>query len=222
MDRHQLYRLVSFVFRHLTTTTFIGSEHIPPTGGFVMATNHISRLDTPVLFINPVRRDMTALVADKYMNHILFRWFTRIAEGIWIDRTKADFSAMNQALAMIRTGRPMGIAPEGTRSTTARLLEGKPGVVLLAQRAQVPIVPVGIWGTEKTQPNLIRLRRGIIHAHFGPAFNLPPLPREGRDAEIQRQTDEVMCRIAVLLPPEYRGFYADHPRLQELLAEQGA
>ena len=66
MNREQLLRLVNFIFRRLTTTTFTGTEHIPPEGGFIMATNHISRLDTPVLFINPVRRDMTALVADKY------------------------------------------------------------------------------------------------------------------------------------------------------------
>ncbi len=217
--RRWLQNTVAFLIRTLTRTTFIGTENLPPQGGIIVATNHISRLDIPVLFVNPVRTDITALVADKYLKYPFFRWFAMTAGGIWLDRSKADFSAFGQALAVLQAGRALGIAPEGTRSDTATLLEGKPGTVLLAHRARVPIVPVGITGTHTALKSLPRLRRGEIIARFGKPFRLPPFSRENREADLQQQTDEIMCRIAALLPPEYRGFYANHPRLNELLAQ---
>jgi 1-acyl-sn-glycerol-3-phosphate acyltransferase len=218
LPRRRLQRAVAFLIRHLTRTTFIGAENLPPSGGVIVATNHISRLDIPVLFVNPVRPDITALVADKYLKYPFFRWFAVTAGGIWLDRSKADFTAFGQALAALQAGRALGIAPEGTRSNTATLLEGKPGTVLLAHRARVPIVPVGITGTHTALKSLLKLRRGEIVARFGKPFRLPPFSRENREEDLRRQTDEVMCRIAALLPPEYRGVYADHPRLHELLA----
>ncbi len=69
---------------------------------------------------------------------------------------------------------------------------------------------------------LKRLQRLDITARIGQPFHLPPMPRAGRDEWLQAQTDELMCRIAALLPPSHRGVYADHPRLIELLREQGS
>lgn len=219
LRRSNLRKAANFVFKLLTRLEFIGAENIPATGGFIMATNHISRLDIPVLFLNPVRPDITALVTDKYQNYPFFRWFVRVAGGVWLDRTRADFGAFGQAADIISAGRPMGIAPEGTRSTTSSLIEAKPGVVLLAHRARALIVPVGISGTDKTLPNLLRLRPARIIAHFGRPFRLPSIDRGNRDASLKQQTDEVMCRIAMLLPESQRGVYANHPRLAELLIE---
>jgi 1-acyl-sn-glycerol-3-phosphate acyltransferase len=79
---------------------------------------------------------------------------------------------------------------------------------------------VGISGSEQTFPKLARLQRAHIVARFGPMFTLPPLERDNREEQMKQQTDEIMCRIAALLPESYRGFYADHPRLKELLDEQ--
>ncbi len=224
-DEHQLVKrtrlqnLMRYLIRHLTDTEFIGAENLPPTGGILVATNHISRLDIPVLFVNPVRPDITALVADKYLKYPFFRWFTIMAGGIWLDRTKADFSAFSQALTLLQQGRALGIAPEGTRSNTATLLEGKAGTVLLAHRGRVPIIPVGITGSHTALKSLLKLRKGKIVARFGKPIHLPPFSRDNREEDLKRQTDEVMCRIAALLPEEYRGFYKDHPRLKELLEE---
>ena len=132
MKRSKLQNLIRFLMKNLTRTEFFGLEHLPREGGFLVATNHISRLDITALFVNPVRPDITALVADKYLKYPFFRWFTVAAGGIWLDRSKADFSAFGQALAVLNQGRALGIAPEGTRSTTGKLLEGKPGTILLA------------------------------------------------------------------------------------------
>jgi len=220
MKRNNLQNVVRFLIKHLTHTEFIGAENLPAEGGILIATNHISRLDIPVLFTTPVRYDITALVADKYLKYPFFRWFTIMAGGIWLDRSKADFSAFSQALTLLQHGRALGIAPEGTRSDTAELLEGKPGTVLLAHRARVPIVPVGITGSQSVLKNLLKLRKVQILVRYGKPIHLPPFSYENREEDLKRQTDEVMCHIAALLPESYRGFYKDHPRLKELLAEE--
>lgn len=217
MKRDRLQRLVRWLLRHLTHLEYQGLEHIPASGPLIVATNHLSRVDIPVLFNNPVRPDITALVTDKYRFHWFMQWFCESAEGIWIDRTRADFGAFREGMEVLKAGRTLGIAPEGTRSQTGVLLEGKPGTVLLALKAGCPIVPVAQWGTEKTFSELAKFRKAHITARFGPAFTFPPLDREKRDEQMQNYTTELMLRIAALLPEEYRGFYRDHPRLKEFL-----
>jgi 1-acyl-sn-glycerol-3-phosphate acyltransferase len=121
----------------------------------------------------------------------------------------------------MRAGEVLVITPEGTRSKIGVLLEGKPGVSYLAAKLSLPILPAGISGT--FDPiffgQLKRFRRPHISINVGPSFTLPRLPTEGqsRDEALKFDTDEIMCRIAALIPPEQRGFYAEHPRLKELL-----
>ncbi len=220
MKRETLQKIIHFLIRHLTRTEFLGTENIPTSGGVIVATNHMSRLDIPVLLVNPVRDDITALIADKYKRYSLFAWFSRVAGGIWLDREKADFTAFRVAADVLKSGRALGIAPEGTRSNTSQLLEGKPGAILLAVRTGVPIVPVGIAGSEDAVKKLLSLRRPKMVARFGEPFTVPPLQRENRDEQLKQATDEIMCRIAMLLPEQYWGFYANHPRLKEMLAEK--
>ena len=110
----------------------------------------------------------------------------------------------------------LGIAPEGTRSTVRALLEGKPGTAYLAEMMRVPVVPVAITGTETAMARILTFRPPKIRVHYGKPFTLPPIDRSDRDASLQRNTDEIMSRIAVLLPERYRGFYKDHPRVKEL------
>ncbi|NMC84718.1 MAG: 1-acyl-sn-glycerol-3-phosphate acyltransferase, partial [Anaerolineaceae bacterium] len=133
--------------KHLTDTQFVGVENIPSSGGLLVATNHLSRMDIPVLFMIPNRPEMTALVTTKYLKHPLIRWFIVSANGIWLDRDTADFGAFRAAVKALEEGKAVGISPEGTRSKIGQLQEGKPGVALLALRAHVPIVPVAITGT---------------------------------------------------------------------------
>jgi 1-acyl-sn-glycerol-3-phosphate acyltransferase len=219
MKRETLRKLVYIILRVIARVEFVGAENIPATGGIILATNHMSRIDTPLLFINPVRPDITALVTDKYQDYAFFRWFTNTAGGIWIDRTKADFTAFRQAIEAIKAGKALGIAPEGTRSTTASLLEAKEGTALLAVRSHTAVVPVAIAGTELAVAQFKRLRRPRLVIHFGKPLPPPELPRENRDEVLQRYTDEIMCQMAAMLPPSYRGFYANHPRLKEIISE---
>jgi 1-acyl-sn-glycerol-3-phosphate acyltransferase len=217
--RNRVQRLIHWLIRTLSNTKFYGTEHLPHSGGVLVATNHVSRLDIPVLFVNPARPDITALVANKYLNYPIFRWFTEVAGGIWLDRSTADFAAFTKSLEVLRSGRALGIAPEGTRSKTHGLIEGKSGVVLLAQRSGLPVVPVGIEGSDSATVKFFTLRRPRINVRFGRPITFQPAPREHREQIVREQTDEVMCRIAALLPESMRGVYASHPRTLELLAQ---
>jgi 1-acyl-sn-glycerol-3-phosphate acyltransferase len=218
MKRETLQRLVRLGIKILTSSQFIGLENIPATGGVILATNHMSRIDIPLLFTIPTRPDITALVTDKYQNYAFFKWFTITAGGIWIDRTKADFTAFRIAADVIAEGRALGIAPEGTRSE-GELLEGKSGTVLLALKTGVPVLPVGISGTETCNTEWKRLRRPHLEVRIGKPLNFSPLERSTRDAQLQQYTTEIMCQIAALLPEKYHGFYRGHPRLKEILAQ---
>jgi 1-acyl-sn-glycerol-3-phosphate acyltransferase len=217
MKRETLQKIVILGIKTLTKAEFVGLEHIPLQGGVILATNHMSRIDIPLLFAVPVRPDITALVTDKYQNYPFFKWFTITAGGIWIDRTKADFTAFRLAADAIGQGRALGIAPEGTRSE-GELLEGKSGTVLLALKTGVPVIPVGIAGTETCNDAWKHLRRPHIVTRFGAPLNFAPLERASRDVQLQGYTTEIMCQIAALLPEKYHGFYKGHPRIKEILA----
>ena len=218
MFRSFLRYFVRFLFALLTNLESEGLENIPARGGAILAANHLSRVDSPLLFALIERKDVTGLVADKYKKNLFLRPLIEAVGGIWINREQADFQALRTAWEYLLKGGLLGIAPEGTRSRTGALRHAKTGVAYLASKADVPIVPVAIWGTEKTFKELKYFRRAQIKVHVGEPFMLPPLDRSDRTGSLQRNTDELVCRIAALLPSEYWGVYTDHPRLRELLA----
>jgi len=195
---------------------FSGLDNVPPSGGCILATNHLSRLDTPLLFMAIERTDFSGLVTDKYRHNPLFALFVEVSDSIWINRDIADHKAIRAGLDHIKNGGLLGIAPEGTRSRNGKMLQAKSGVTLIAEKAGVPIIPVGIYGTEDTMSRLMHFQRPMIYAKFGKAFLLQPIDRSDREQSLLRNTDEIMCRIASLLPPQYHGFYSGHPRITEL------
>lgn len=219
-----LYRMVrlivSFIVRLVARVEYHGLENVPPEGSsFAIASNHLGRLDAVLIYNFTSRPDVIMLAAEKYQKVLLARWFGKALKVIWVDRFNADFSAMREALHRLKRGGVLVLAPEGTRSPTGALIEGRPGISYLAAKAGVPILPVAVVGTEDRQVYgaVKRLRRVKVDVNIGPAFMLPPLALRDRDVQLRTCTDEIMCRIAAMLPPEKRGVYADHPRLQELL-----
>jgi 1-acyl-sn-glycerol-3-phosphate acyltransferase len=212
--------LVRLLYRLIARIEIVGQEHIPASGGIVAVTNHLGRLDPGLAYCLLDRDDIIMLVAEKYREVAIFRWLTQALDGIWVDRFNADMSAVRTCLKRLRQGGVMVIAPEGTRSPTGGLIQARSGAGYLAAKSGAPIVPVAITGTEdavvKTQ--LRRLRRVDIRVRFGQPFRLPPVPADEREKALQGYDDEIMCRIAALLPPEHRGVYAEHPRLKQILA----
>jgi len=201
----------------------IGFENLPETGGCIAAANHLGRLDAPLAFILTNRPDIIMLIAEKYQQYAIWRWLARRLDAIWLNRYEADFRALRLVQKRLRAGGMLAVAPEGTRSQSESLLPGKPGTAYLAAKAGVPVIPVAVTGTEDrvVKAQLKRLHRVHIKVRFGEPFMLPPMDRKNRDAYLKAQTDEIMCRIAAMLPPSYRGVYANHPRTLELLRENG-
>lgn len=222
MKTHRLRSIIDWLMKKLTKTTFLGLENIPLEGGVLIACNHMSRMDIPVIFITPNRLEVTALVTTKYLKYPLLRWFIITAQGIWLDRETADFSAFRQAVHALQQGKALGIAPEGTRSQDGKLLEGKPGTALLALRTGVPIVPVALSGTEDAVEKLRHLKRPVITAEYGKPIIPPKLDRQDREGQLDKLTTEIMCQIAAMLDEKYHGFYSGHPRLKAILAAKEA
>jgi len=220
MQRKTLRSIVRFLFGTFSHLQVIGLDNLPPEESYILAVNHLGRLDAPLVFSLIERERLTALVADKYLSRPFFRWVVNQVDGIWINREEADIQALKAARDYLKAGGVLGIAPEGTRSQTGELQEAKTGVAYLADKANVPVIPVGISGTQKAIHELLRFHRPRIRIIFDQPVNLPPIERSTRAQDLQRNSDEIMCRIAVLLPAEYRGVYKDHPRLRELLEGQ--
>lgn len=221
MTDKPLMSTIRYLVNALTNFDVQNPRNLPSSGGILLTTNHISRLDTPLLIGSTDRKDIVAIVAKKYQKKPFFKWvLERMGTLVWMDRERMDFSAIREALSYLRKGFVVGIAPEGTRSHGAKgLLEGKQGAALLAARAAVPIIPVCIIGSDRIYQNWMRFRRPPITIKFGKPYYLPEIDLNDRQAWLMRCTEEIMCRIAALLPTEYRGFYADHPRVKELLGD---
>lgn len=216
-----LRRMVNGLFALTTSRAVSGREHVPPDGvACLLVFNHLSNLDPPLIFGQLNRFDVTALVAAEYRANGFHRRMIEWAGGRWIQRGASDRAALKLALASLERGWIVGIAPEGGRAKDGRMRAAKPGSAFLAHHAGAPILPVAVTGTEQVSRSLKRLRRARITVTFGPLFALPPEIPGDRKGHFQRCSDEIMCRIGVLLPPAYRGAYAAHPRLLELLHER--
>lgn len=213
--------LIRLLFNLVARVDVKGYENLPTEGSYVIATNHLGIVDAPIAFYALDRWDMFVLIAEKWEKIPLFRWLGKYFNFIFIDRYNPDIKNLRKVISLMEKNNILVIAPEGTRSRVGSLIEARPGVSYLATKLNRPIVPVAITGTEDKAlfGSLKRLRRAHITLTAGKPFTLPPLPRENRDEMLKQYTDEIMCHIAGLLPEKYRGVYAEHPRLQELLAE---
>jgi 1-acyl-sn-glycerol-3-phosphate acyltransferase len=183
-----------------------GLENLP-AGAFVGVVNHLSSFDTLTgIAVGPIRQ-ATTFAAIEHRSDPIGGWILDQLGVIWVRRGEADREAIKLALDEIKSGTMMAMAIEGTRSRTGGLQPGKTGPAFLATRTHVPMVPGAIWGTEKIISNLKRLRRSEVHLRIGQPFPLP----EGRanNEQLEEYTDQVMLKIAAMLPPEYRGVYAD-------------
>lgn len=217
---HKIFRFfVRAILSLIARVEIIGFENLP-AGGFVIAANHIGRLDAALAYYVLDRPDILMVVAEKYEKYAIFRWLVKLINGIFVDRYNADIHAIRETLRRLQQGQVFTITPEGTRSKSGNLIEAKPGGIYLAWKAGVPVLPVALTGTEDALvvERLKHFKRLDIKVVAGPAFSLPrEVKGKDRDAAMQQYTDEVMCRIAALLPPERRGVYAEHPRVKELL-----
>ncbi|NWF63454.1 MAG: 1-acyl-sn-glycerol-3-phosphate acyltransferase [Chloroflexi bacterium] len=214
--------IIRFVINCVARVKASGYENIPEKGGFVIAVNHLGFLDAPLAYYALDNWNLFIPVAEKWAKSAILRWLGKHLNAIFIDRFNPDLKAMREMINRMEQGQTLVIAPEGTRARDEKMAQGKPGVAYLASKMGWTIVPVAIIGTEDriVLGNLKRFKKTNINLIAGKSFTLPPFPKENREEKLQEYTDEIMCRIAAMLPEHNRGFYAGHPRLKQLLAER--
>lgn len=210
--------IIRFIMKLIADIEVHGLEKLP-SGNVIAAANHLGRLDSAVLLCLTDREDLIMPIAEKYKDHPLFGPIGRSANAVWLNRFEADFSALRLILERMKGGGMLVIAPEGTRSKTESLQPGKMGVAFLAAKSGYPVLPVAVMGTEDrvVLQNLKRFRRSKIIVRAGELMHIELPTGKGREEAMQAATEEIMCRLAALLPEKYRGVYKDHPRLKELL-----
>ncbi len=214
--------LIRIVVKIVAKVEIRGYENLPAQkGGFVIATNHLGFLDAPLAFYALDDWNLFIPIAEKWEANPFLRWMGNRLELIFINRFNPDLKSMREMIRRMEQGQTLVIAPEGTRARDEKMAQAKPGVAYLASKMGWTIVPVALSGTEDRVfiQNLKHLKRSSIKMIAGKSFTLPPFPKENRDETLQAYADEIMCHIAALLPEHYRGYYAEHPRLKELLKE---
>jgi 1-acyl-sn-glycerol-3-phosphate acyltransferase len=197
------------VFHLLAKVEIEGIENIPAQGPYIIAYNHVSIYDPPlVVSFWPVQPEVLGAIDiwSRPGQDIL----ARLYEGIPIRRGEVDRVAMERTLAVLRSGLPLMVAPEGGRSHQPGLRKGKPGMVYLIERTHAPVVPVGVVGTtDDFWSQAIRGKKPVLRMQIGVPFELPEIsdpaaePKEIR----QRKVDFIMHKLAALLPSHYRGVY---------------
>ncbi len=182
------------------------AERLPDDGAFILAGNHISFLDPP-FFGLACKREAFFMARDTLFRNPLANWILRSWHCVPISRERGDIGAMRTVLRMLGEGKAVLMFPEGTRSRDGQLQEPRGGIGMIAARANVPIVPMRIFGTDRALPKGARLPRPArVEIKFGEPF-LYPLPENFEDLrgdalkavyfDIGR---EIMERIAALEP----------------------
>lgn len=197
-------------FINLTIRTHMEQlVNIPLTGPFLIAGNHVNGLDGIVMFHCVQPRRLTTLTKEENFSNPLIRILSEAWGAIPIKRGAVDNTALTLALEALKDGKMLAILMEGTRSHTGAMQQGKPGILPLAVKSGVPIVPVGFHGHEGFTKNLLSFRKTDFYLEIGQPFYLKATMRDLDRETRQIATDEIMYRIAMLLPEKYRGYYSD-------------
>jgi len=207
--RWTVIAVLRILTRILLKVEVAGLERLPASGPVILAINHINSIDG-LLLRALLPRDIIGWAKAEIWGNPILRILAESLDTIPLRRGELDIYSVRLALQALGEGKLLGIAPEGTRSWHGRLQQGHPGLVFLALRApDTFILPAVIYGQERFDKNLRRLRRTEVNVVFGQGFYLDAGGCRATREMRQEMTDEIMMQIAALLPPEYRGVYSD-------------
>jgi 1-acyl-sn-glycerol-3-phosphate acyltransferase len=184
-------------------------QKVPMKGPLIVVTNHTGQLEVPLLFAHLQPRKLTGWAKIEAWDYPIMNWVFNLWKIIPVRRGEADMNALKSAIRALEDGYILGIAPEGTRNHTGILIRAQPGTVILAQRTGVTIQPLAHWGGEKLMKNLKRFKRTDFHIRLGKPFRIETHGVKVTGEIRQEIVDDIMYKIAELLPPEYRGVYSD-------------
>ena len=198
-------------FRLILRVDIRGLENVPREGALIVAISHSNFLD-PLLAGAYIPRDVIPMAKIEAFNYPVIGWIVKWYGAFPVRRGEADMSAFKTALRLLQGGNALVMAPEGHRSESGALQQGREGAIMLSLRTGAPILPVAVWGGKALWKNLARLSRTPMWFYVGE----PVLP-EVRSTKPTREwvgelADELMFCIADQMPPELHGYYAGKTR----------
>ena len=199
--------VLRFVFQIVCRINPDDFKKIPVEGPLILVGNHINFLEVPVFLPHVDHPNVIGIAKRESWNNPLFNFLFNQWGIIPINRGVVDREAFRLTEEALKESKVVAISPEGTRSKDGCLLQGKPGVVAIAVRSKAPLLPVAFYGYENFWQNLKKFRKTDFKVAVGKPFQLKldgsSLSRDVR----QTITDEIMFKIAELLPENYRGYY---------------
>ena len=189
-----------------------GRENIPLTGPLILITNHVHLLD-PFFLVFSFPRWINFMAKEELFRSPFLRPWLRWAGSLSIRREgkiREKQKMLKSARNALEKGFILGMFPEGGRSRDGKLRKGKPGSAVIASKTNVPLLPVGIAGTDKIKGISWLWKRPGIVVNIGKPFKLPPNYSRMSKSQMQLLTAQLMREIAALLPPEYQGAYEKH------------
>ena len=213
-----IYLISRFVLRPLFLLVFrphvTGREHVPLTGPVILASNHLSFMDSIAIPLVAPRRVSYLAKAEYFTSPGIGGWLSKTlftglgALPVERETSRAAQAALDTALSVLKDGGAFGIYPEGTRSRDGRLARGKTGVAWLALTADCPVVPVAVKGTDRVQPVGARWPRPHrIAVTFGEPLVFPDQRGQAGKGKPRRVvTDRIMAEIATLSGQEKAGW----------------
>lgn len=207
--RSVLRPVFRLVFHLLSNVRIIGKENIPKSGAYLITINHVSLFEPPFILAfwpTPPEGAGAVEIWNKPGQGLLVRLY----HGIPVHRGEFDRSLLETMIAVLNSGKPLMMAPEGGRTHDLGMRKALPGVAYIIDKTRVPVVPVGIIGTtDDFLARAIHLKRPPLEMRIGKPVHLPPVEGKGpaRHAALQANADLIMCAIAELIPSEYHGVY---------------
>jgi len=195
-------------------------------GPLIFICNHLSNSDG--LLLNEVlkEKDPIFVAGVKLTANEFTKNAFKFIKTIPIKPNSADKEAIARMVEVLKSGKNIMIFPEGTRSRTGEMIEGKKGLLLIAKMSKATIVPIGMYGTEKFLPinddDMANedFNYANIVINFGDPMEVPKkIADEDKNEYSERAMREIMCGIAKLLPQQYRGIYAEHIVSEEKLKD---
>ncbi|MEA1959048.1 MAG: lysophospholipid acyltransferase family protein [Chloroflexota bacterium] len=206
------YAGIIFVVRPLlfllTRYRVLGEGNVPKQGPLIIAANHVTLVDPPLLSTS-IRRRIVFMGKDDLFSHFVMGPMVKGWRAFPVRRGQLDREALRRSDQALREGLALGIFPEAMRSTTGNLQQGYTGAALIAMRFGCPILPVGIAGADRFKRMDFIFRRPRVIVNIGEPFTLPVSGGRLTKEQLAPATDMIMARIAGLLPEDQRGHYGD-------------
>jgi 1-acyl-sn-glycerol-3-phosphate acyltransferase len=199
------------LFKLLTRWQVKGRENVPREGPVLVVANHLNLADPPLLGVS-LDRTVIFMAKEELFRSRFTAYFLGGFGSFPVHRGRLDRQALRSSQKVLADGLALAMFPEASRSRSARLKAAMPGSALIACHSGVPILPVGIIGTEQLRGVGWLFRRPRVTINIGKPFSLPPVEGKLTREKLVEYTDLIMRRIAELLPPQYHGVYAGKKR----------